>query len=194
MAHIQRREFTSKRTGKQEVRWQARYRAPDGRERARRFRRKADAEDWLAANTVQLGDGTWTDPRAGRILLVDYARDWYATLRRADSTMANIGDRRRGIGPGEELGRVIGPLGHLELRTIRPAGIRRWVADLTDEIATSTVRSYYWTLHQLPESAVVTTAAPPVSAGRCSHATDTFDASSASRQGVPPRHHAPFSG
>lgn len=155
MAHIQRREFTSKRTGKREVRWQARYRAPDGREHARRFRRKADAEDWLAANTVQLGDGTWTDPRAGRILLVDYARDWYATLRRADSTMANIGGRLRGISPDEEPGRIIGPLGHLELRAIRPADIRRWVADLTDEIAPSTVRSYFWTLHQLLEAAVV---------------------------------------
>ncbi len=69
MAHIQRREFTSKRTGKQEVRWQARYRAPDGREHARRFRRKADAEDWLAANTVQLGDGTWTTP-VGPVVVV----------------------------------------------------------------------------------------------------------------------------
>jgi hypothetical protein len=47
--------------------WQARYRAPDGRERAHNFRRKVDAEAFLATVEADKLRGEWTDPRRSRI-------------------------------------------------------------------------------------------------------------------------------
>ena len=76
MAHIQRRIRQSKRTGKNTISYQARYTAPDGRERTKRFDRKIDAERWLDAHRADLSIGTWVDPDAGRITLGDFADQW----------------------------------------------------------------------------------------------------------------------
>ena len=45
--------------------YRARYRAPDGRERAKTFRRKADAEKFLADGGECQARGAWTDPADG---------------------------------------------------------------------------------------------------------------------------------
>lgn len=56
MAHIRKLE-----TG----RWQARYRDVEGRERARNFRTRAEAQRWLDEQTAALVRGDWRDPRSG---------------------------------------------------------------------------------------------------------------------------------
>ena len=71
MAHVQ------KRNGK----WQARYRAADGKEHARRFDRKADAERWLATTQTDLARGTYIDPAARKITLADYSAEWLARMK-----------------------------------------------------------------------------------------------------------------
>ena len=53
MAHIQKRGPSN---------YKARYRGPDGRERAKTFTRKGDAERWLAAIEVEKSRGNWVDP------------------------------------------------------------------------------------------------------------------------------------
>jgi hypothetical protein len=57
MAHISRRQ----RSGK--VRYLARYTDPSGRERAKSFTRKKDAERFLTGIENDKLRGTWTDPR-----------------------------------------------------------------------------------------------------------------------------------
>jgi hypothetical protein len=47
-------------------RWRARYRDPSGREHARHFDRKIDAQRWLDETTADLLTGRYADPRAGR--------------------------------------------------------------------------------------------------------------------------------
>ena len=47
--------------------WQVRYRDPAGSERARTFRRKVDAENFLVTVEADKLRGTWTDPRLGKI-------------------------------------------------------------------------------------------------------------------------------
>jgi integrase len=47
-------------------RYQARYRGPDGRERARNFRRKSDAQAFLTGAEAAKLRGDWIDPRLGR--------------------------------------------------------------------------------------------------------------------------------
>jgi hypothetical protein len=73
MAHISRRQ----RNGK--VRYLARYTDPSGRERAKSFARKKDAERFLTGIENDKLRGTWTDPTLGRVQLAD----WYALWRRA---------------------------------------------------------------------------------------------------------------
>jgi hypothetical protein len=64
MASIQKRPNGS---------WRARYKDPSGKERARHFDRKSDAQRWLDEMTTGLVTGAYVDPRAGRVLLRDYA-------------------------------------------------------------------------------------------------------------------------
>ena len=47
-------------------RYQARYRGPDGREHARNFARKVDAERFLTTAEGAKLAGEWVDPRKGR--------------------------------------------------------------------------------------------------------------------------------
>ena len=56
--------------------WRARYHGPDGRERNKTFRRKADAERWLTQQRSLMAQGDWADPARGRITFGEYALAW----------------------------------------------------------------------------------------------------------------------
>jgi len=56
--------------------WRARYHGPDGRERNQSFRRKSDAERWLAQQRSFIAQGDWTDPARGRVAFGEYALAW----------------------------------------------------------------------------------------------------------------------
>jgi integrase len=58
--------------------WRARYRGPDGRQRQRSFRRKLDAERWLAEQRSRLTRGEWVDPAASRVPFGPVADEWLA--------------------------------------------------------------------------------------------------------------------
>jgi integrase len=58
-------------------RWRARYRGPDGRERNKSFRRKLDAQRWLADQKVRLSRGEWVDPVALRVPFGAVAAEWF---------------------------------------------------------------------------------------------------------------------
>jgi hypothetical protein len=76
MAHIQDR-------GKDvERRWQARYRAPDGAERTKTFRRKVDAQRWLDEVTADIVTGRYVAP--------DGRQDHLRSLRRAVARGADL--------------------------------------------------------------------------------------------------------
>ncbi|GEP37951.1 putative prophage phiRv2 integrase [Nocardioides psychrotolerans] len=57
-------------------RWRARFRDEGGREHARHFERKFDAQAWLDEETAKIVRGDWADPRAGRESLRAYATRW----------------------------------------------------------------------------------------------------------------------
>ena len=54
--------------------WRARYRDPSGRERARHFKRKIDAERWLVSVEGAKHRGEWIDPAMSRITVGDWSR------------------------------------------------------------------------------------------------------------------------
>jgi integrase len=58
--------------------WRARYRDLAGREHARHFARKLDAERWLASVKTSLARGEWVDPALARVTVGDWAARWLA--------------------------------------------------------------------------------------------------------------------
>jgi hypothetical protein len=58
--------------------WRPRYRDAEGKEHARHFARKADAQRWLDEVTASIVTGTYVDPRAGKVTFRDYAVEWLA--------------------------------------------------------------------------------------------------------------------
>jgi hypothetical protein len=59
--------------------WRARYYGPDGRQRGKSFKRKSDAERWLAEQRSFIAQGDWADPALGRITFGDYVQVWLAS-------------------------------------------------------------------------------------------------------------------
>src|SRR3954451_14657729 len=56
--------------------WRARYRDGAGKEHAKHFDRKSDAERWLAAAQVALSRGEWVDPSLSRVTVEEWAKIW----------------------------------------------------------------------------------------------------------------------
>ena len=114
--------------------WRARYRAPDGRQHSRSFRRKVDAERWLLTEESAALEGSWVDPQAGTVLLGDYAESWLqARQDLAPKTVATY----------EALVRthIIPAFGGQLLRTVSTEEIRSWQAGLlAGGLSAATVR------------------------------------------------------
>ena len=124
MAHVQKRTYRSACTGKVTTTWQARYRAPDGRERTKRFDRKVDAEAWLDVNGGDIARGQWIDPKAAQIPFRQWAEEWKATRvnLRASTEVRDFGYLDRYILPTFDT---------MRLSAIDSMTVERWLAELT---------------------------------------------------------------
>src|SRR5829696_8735371 len=71
-------------------RWRARYRDPSGKEHARHFDRRVDAERFLTTVEHSKLTGGYVDPRAGRITFGEYAATWQAGQVCRPSSAAKI--------------------------------------------------------------------------------------------------------
>jgi integrase len=112
--------------------WRARYRDPDGREHARHFERKVDAQRWLDEVTADLLTGRYVDPAAGRTTLGAFADRWLAAQTFDPLTRETVESRIRvHIQP---------TLGNAELRHLRPSSIQAWVRSRQTEVAPSYCR------------------------------------------------------
>ncbi len=133
MAHIRKTDAGT---------WQARYRAPDGSERARNFTRKVDAETFLATVETDRVRGDWTDPRRSRITFGEWnTRVQKGRVNLAASTRDSDGSVIRSL--------ILPTFEHAAIASIQPGQIRAWVADLVAAgYSPSTIRRAY-TLLQL---------------------------------------------
>ena len=71
-------------------RWRARYRDDAGREHAKHFNRKLDAQCWLDEVTASIVTGQYVDPKAGRITFKEYAEGWRAAQVHRPTSAAHI--------------------------------------------------------------------------------------------------------
>lgn len=127
--------------------WRARYRDPDGKERASHFDTKAGAKKWLARIEGEIVRGQYVDPKAGKRPFGEFAEEWFAGQTFEVTTRTNVRARlRKHIYPTFE---------HRELRTIRPSLVQSWVKGLqASGLAPRTVRNIVATFSSILNAAV----------------------------------------
>lgn len=123
--------------------WRARYRDQVGKEHARHFRRKLDAQRWLDEVTTSLVTGTYVDPDAGKVSFGDFWIAWSARQTWTSSTVITANQSARSTTFWST------PLG-----LVRRAHVEEWVKAMTrpastrpDGLAATTIRTRYNYVH-----------------------------------------------
>jgi integrase len=102
--------------------YRARHRGPDGKEHARHFARKVDAQRWLDEMTAAAVTGQYVDPRAGRVTFRACAEVWRLAAPHGPTMRDKV---RRAL----EV-HVYPTFGDLPVRAVRPSAVQSWVAGL----------------------------------------------------------------
>lgn len=115
--------------------WRARYRDPAGKEHARHFDRKVDAEQWLDATRGDLVRGTYVDPLAGKRPFAEYASDWQTHQVHRATTSAQLETNLRL--------HVLPYFGSMPMSSVRPSHVQAWVKDRSEHLSPSTLETVY---------------------------------------------------
>jgi integrase len=97
-------------------RWRARYRDGSGKEHARHFARKVDAQRWLDEVTASIVTGAYVDPKAGRVTFASYFAEWSQRQVWESGT-----DRAVRLAAGSVT------FGDVPLSALRRSHVERWV-------------------------------------------------------------------
>lgn len=127
-------------------RWRARYRDPDGREHARHFDRRTDAQQWLDTVTAQLVRGDYIDPRGGKVTLREFVDVWLRQQTTGVTTQEAVEQRLRR--------HVLPHLGNRELRAIKPSTLQAWLRGLQGDLAPNTIKVVFANLSSVLGAAV----------------------------------------
>jgi integrase len=117
--------------------WEARYRDPLGRERARTFNTKREAEQFLGRQSADIQRGDYLDPRLARTTFEQWAKEWLATtVHLKPKTQASYESILNG--------RVLPTFGKARIAALEQVDVRRFVAELVQEgDAPGTVRNTF---------------------------------------------------
>lgn len=131
-------------------RWQARYKGPDGVDRAadNTFPTKTDADVWLTRKEAEILDGGWLDPDAGKVPFGPYARAWVdeRPALRPKTYQLYEGLVRLHLAPTFEA---------TAIAEIKEARVRRWRKALLDDgVGEVTVAKAYRLLKSIMNTAV----------------------------------------
>ncbi len=137
-----------RRETKKGVRYDVRLRKPDGTPYSTTFRTKREAERFQAKELTDRDQGTWIDPQAGKITFQQWADEWYSTM--THSWRPSTAARHRAALDEHWIPR----LGPVRLSSISSRMIQQAINELSKELRSSTIRSYYGTLRGLLADAV----------------------------------------
>jgi integrase len=128
-------------------RWRARYVDDQGREHAKGFARKADAQQWLDGQTAALVDGRHIAPKDAQTTMQQWCDLWFEgyQVHRPNT----VRDAR------VHIRQIVAEFGPMPLAAIRPTLIRAWVAKLqADGLAPSYISALHRRLSQILSDAV----------------------------------------
>jgi len=127
--------------------WRARYRDHTGREHARHFDRKRDAQQWLDQQTAAMVAGTHVDPKTARMTVAEWCDTWlqgYGTRRASTVRQAKV-----------HIKHIVAEFGPMPLSAVRPSQVKAWTTKLRESgLAESTVYAVYRRLSQIYADAV----------------------------------------
>lgn len=135
-----------KRRADRANRWEVRYRDPAGRQRARLFDRKVDAERYAATTAVDVMRGTYIAPEAGRVTFATYSAEWLASRVHRPTTGARMASSLRV--------HALPALGARQLSAVRHSEVQAWVRGLSDVLAPASVANVYRTVAAIFSAAV----------------------------------------
>jgi len=129
-------------------RYQVRYVGPDGRERAKTFGRKADADRFAASVETDKARGEWIDPRLGKTTVADWAEGWLGRL-------AHVQPKTK-VGYQSLLKTCVLPtFGSTPLARVEQPAVAAWVAELRVRgLSAFRIRQAYPVLSSLMAAAV----------------------------------------
>jgi integrase len=127
--------------------WRARYRDLAGREHAKHFDRKADADRWLASAQTAIARGDWIDPAESRVTVAEWSQVWVATK-------SHLKPRTRE--KYESLLRiwVLPRWGHVPLIAITHADVVAWAAQVREQVSAAQTRHALEIVSQMLKLAV----------------------------------------
>lgn len=114
-------------------RWEVRYRDPEGKQRARLFDRRIDAERFLTGTEHSKLTGSYVDPALGRITFAQFLADQYRP------TMVSLEASTRGRDESYLRTHILPTFGARQLATIDYASCQSWVNELSTRKAPATV-------------------------------------------------------
>ena len=124
--------------------WRARYRDDAGREHAKHFDRKADAQRWLDEVTASQITGQYVDPHAGRVTFAGYFAS-YAQRQVWES----------GTGTSVRLAARSVTFADVPLRALRRSHIETWVKAMQSAgLAPGTIRARFGSVRAVVRTAV----------------------------------------
>ena len=146
MAHIIKVNRATK-DGKKRHAWKVRYRDPDRVERAQTFAKKADAENFASSIETDILRGDYVDPRAGKVVLKDWADKWVAGLSVKRKTKSGYESLLRS--------RILPVFGKRRLAQLRRSDIQEWIASmLAQGVSAGRVRQAVIVLRLMLDAAV----------------------------------------
>jgi integrase len=126
--------------------WRARYRDGAGKEHARHFSRRTDAQQWLDQEITKQQTGSWIAPRAAKITVEEWCTRWldgYRTRKLSTVRMAEV-----------HIAKIVAAFGPRRLDSLRPSDIKSWLVQLQTEHAPSYVYALHSRLAQVLADAV----------------------------------------
>ena len=127
-------------------RWAARYRDLDGEQKSPVFETQEKARQHLREVEGDLARGQYVDPKAGRVLLQDFAGKFIANASVDEATRYAMEQRfERHIYP---------VLGRRAMNSIRPSDIQNWIRGRQKELGDRTIRTMFENLSSVFSAAV----------------------------------------
>lgn len=126
--------------------WQARYRDPAGKQKAKNYPTKKAAEAFLDRTRTEVRGGAFTDPARGNITCSDWYAKWIVSKRTGETTSER----------DERAWRLhVEPhFGTWKLADIGYIDVEQWVAKLTRETGTHSIIKAFRVLDQMMTAAV----------------------------------------
>jgi integrase len=143
-------DLKSTRQGQGRLRWRVRYRDPAGRERAKSFARKQDAERFLQHAEADKLRGQWVDPRRGRTTVGELAERWYETT-------VTLKPKTREDYRSLLHNHILPAFGDRAVASLDTLAVRGWLAGLVSGgLSSSRAKHAYYVLYAVLEAAIQT--------------------------------------